>query len=110
MLSYALAVLSVTAGVPKVLQMSQELDFLGVIGLSGVTVSILGVAQVTGGILLFPKSLRMPGAGLAALVFLISSVAIFVGGNTAFGLVSLLPVLASIIVIYTILRSRRSAT
>lgn len=106
---YALAFLSVIAGIPKILQMPQELAFLSVIGLSGVAVTILGMAQSAAGILMFQRTLRLPGAELAALAFLISSVAIFASGDTAFGLVSLLPVLVSIIVIYTIKQGKRSA-
>lgn len=107
---YVLAILSAAAGIPKILQMQQEVDFLSVIGLSGIAISILGVAQFVGGILLFLKRHQLPGAGLAALAFLVSSVAIFVGGNTIFGLVSLLPVLAAIIVISTIMRSKRATS
>jgi len=98
-LIYALAMLSVAAGVPKLLQMPQELGFLRSIGFSPAGVLMLGALQLSGGILLFwPKS-RLPGAVIAGVAFLVSSVAIFVGGNTLFGLITLLPIAASIIVI-----------
>lgn len=105
--TYVLGVLSVAAGVPKLLQMPQELAFLSSIGLKGAAVSILGIAQLVGGILLFPSKLRLIGIGLASLVFLISSAAILVGGNVAFGLISLLPVLACMAVAYSLLGEMR---
>jgi len=107
-ITYALAILSVAAGVPKILRMPQELDFLSSIGFSATGVLILGTLQVTGGILLFLKTLRLPGAVIAGLAFLISSIAIFAGGNTSFGLISLLPVVVSVIVIGSLLKGARS--
>lgn len=106
---YALAILSAAASIPKILQMPQELEFLSAIGISGVGVSILGVVQLVGGILLLPKRLRLLGAGLAAMAFLVSSMALFYGGKTPFGLVSLLPVLATIIVICATVRATRGS-
>lgn len=101
---YALAVLSIAAGVPKILQIQQELDFLRNIGFSSVGVLVLGVLQFTGGILLFWKRSRLPGAVIASFALLVSSTAIFVGGNTSFGLISLLPFAVSIMVIGSLLK------
>lgn len=107
-LTYALAALGVAAAAPKILQMPQELEFLKAIGFSAIAVSILGVIQLAGGVLLFSEKSRLPGAMLTALAFLISSVAIFTGGNTKFGLISLLPVVLTIIVAYdTAARNQR---
>jgi len=96
---YLLAALSVAAGIPKLLQMPQELQFLSSIGFSAIAVSILGVIQLSGGILLLWKKMRLPGAVLAGIALLVSSVAIFSSGNTNFGLVSLLPLVLLVIVI-----------
>jgi len=101
---YALAILSAAAGMPKILQLPQELDFLRSVGFSQTGVLMLGLLQLTGGILLFWKKSRLPGAVIASLTFLVSSIAIFVGGNTSFGLISLLPVAASVIVIGSLLK------
>jgi len=101
---YALAILSAAAGMPKILQLPQELDFLRSVGFSQTGVLMLGLLQLTGGILLFWKKSRLPGAVIASLTFLVSSIAIFSGGNTSFGLLSLLPVAASLIVVGSLLR------
>jgi hypothetical protein len=101
---YVLAILSAAAGVPKIMQMPQELDFLRSIGLPQTGVLVLGLLQLSGGILLLWKKSRLPGAVIASFTFLVSSIAIFVGGNTSFGLFSLLPVVASLIVVSSLLR------
>lgn len=101
---YVLAALSVAAGIPKLLQMPQELGFLEDIGFSAIAVSVLGIVQLSGGVLLLWKKSRLPGAVLAGLAFLVSSLAIFSGGNTKFGLISLLPFTVAVIVIYSTLR------
>lgn len=108
---YALALLSIAAGIPKILQMPQELGFLESIGFSRIAVSMLGLVQLTGGILLFGRRLRLLGAVLAAAALLVSSIAIFVSGDTRFGLISLLPLVVLIIVIFGDLRGvQRSDT
>lgn len=107
---YVLALLSIAAGIPKILQLPQELDFLQAIGFTAIAVSVLGVVQLAGGLLLFFKRSRVPGAILAGLAFLISSIAIFFGGNTAFALISLLPLALLVFVIYSTMRGfRRTA-
>lgn len=108
-IAYALGLLSLAAGVPKILQMPQELGFLSSIGFSPVVVSILGVVQVVGGVMLFFARSRLVGASLAALAFLVSAVAIFVGGNLTFGVISLLPVvLADIVVFFEVKAKKRN--
>ena len=105
----ALGLLSIAAGLPKILQMPQELGFLESIGLSAIVVSILGVIQLVGGIFLLWPSLRFIGALLAGFAFAVSSVAIFVHGDAKFGLVSLVPLLALIMVIYAQRSRERSS-
>lgn len=105
-ITYALALLSVAAGIPKVLQMSQELGFLSSIGLSGIAVSMLGVVQFAGGVMLFWSRLRLAGALLATLALVVSSAAIFNSGNSVFAAISLLPIFLAILVIAIELRGR----
>ena len=97
---YALALLSVAAGIPKVLQMPQELGFLSSLGLAGPAVSVLGIVQLAGGALLVLDRYRVMGAFLAGLVFLVSSVALMAGGNVPFGLFSLLPIVVLALVVF----------
>lgn len=107
-LTYVLAALGVAAAVPKVLQMPQELEFLSAVGFSAIAVSVLGVAQLAGGVLLLWEKSRLLGAVLTGLALLMSSVAIFLGGNTQFGLISLLPIVLTIVVAFdTATRTKR---
>ena len=96
---YLLALLSIAAGIPKIQRMPQELAFLGAIGLSGLAVSALGIIQCIGGALLFSPRFRVIGAVMAGIGLLVSAAALLVGGNTPFGLVSLLPIVALVIVV-----------
>lgn len=100
-LAYALAALSIAAGIPKIMQMPQELQYLSSIGLGGMLVSVVGVVQVLGGVLMVPLSTRLIGAAVAELAFIVSSVAIFMGGNTQFGIISLVPVVLLNVIIFT---------
>lgn len=99
--NYVLAALSAAAAIPKILQVPQELGFLQVLGLSAIAVSVLGVVQLAGGALLLWERSRLAGAALAGLAFLISSVALFLGGNTRFGLISLIPLAALLVVVFS---------
>lgn len=108
-LSYALAALSIAAGIPKIMQLPQELQFLSSIGIGGILVSVVGAVQVLGGILLVPLKTRLMGAAVAEVAFILSSVAIFVSGNMPFGIVSLLPVvLLNVIILTHVMRTARS--
>ncbi|MEM7283481.1 MAG: hypothetical protein AAF438_17835, partial [Pseudomonadota bacterium] len=86
--TYLLGLLNIAAGIPKIMQMPQELEFLSALGVNGLAVSILGAIQCLGGVLLFLPSLRFTGGVLAGIGLLVSSLALFVGGNTNFALVS----------------------
>lgn len=99
-LACALALLSLTAGVPKVIQLPQELEFLGALGLSSGAVSLVGIVQVVGGGLLPWKKTRLTGAVLVAVTLLVSSLAIFASGDPVFGSVSLVPFVLSIILLH----------
>lgn len=98
-IAYALGLLSVAAGIPKILQMPQELEFLSAIGLTGIAVSILGAVQFAGGVMLFVARSRLAGAVITAVALAVSSAAIFASGNSTFGLVSLLPLVIAAILI-----------
>ena len=84
--------LSIAAGLAKVMQMQPEMEFLQGLGLSSALIVVFGLVQIAGGILLAPQKTRMMGAVLAACAFVISTVLIFVGGNLAFGLFSTIPI------------------
>ena len=98
-LVYALALLNAAAGIPKIMQMPQELAFLEAIGFGAIAVTLLGLVQFAGALLLLWTKTRLIGAGLAGLALLVSSIAIFASGNTQFGLISLLPLVVLIVAI-----------
>lgn len=92
--------LSVAAGLAKVMEAPQEVEFLQSVGLSTPLIILFGLIQIVAAVLLVSQKTRMVGASLAALAFAVSSVLIFVAGNLSFGLVSILPVLLACIIIY----------
>lgn len=91
--------LSITAAVPKLLRVPQEVTFFESVGLAGSAVLMFGFVQLAGGILLVFSRARLWGAGVVAVTFLASAIMVFLSGNTAFGLVSILPVLMACIVL-----------
>ena len=94
-----ISLLSIAAGLAKVMQTPQEMEFLQGAGLNSVMIVAFGLVQILGGVLLVPPKTRMPGAVLATSALVVSTVLIFVGGNLTFGLVSILPIaLASVII------------
>jgi len=86
-----IAILSVAAGLAKVMRSPQEIEFLQGLGLSIFVIMVFGLIQIIGGVLMAPERTRMPGAVLVTLGFVISTVLIFIGGNVTFGLISVIP-------------------
>jgi len=102
------ALLSIAAGLAKVMQTPQEMEFLQGFGLSNVMIMAFGLVQILGGVSLVPQRTRLPGAVLTASAFVLSTVLIFVGGNLAFGLVSMLPIALASVIIYRSVRTANS--
>jgi hypothetical protein len=96
----AIALLSIAAGLAKVMQSPQEIEFLQGLGLSAFLIIIFGLVQIVGGVLIAPNRTRMPGAILVTLGFVVSTVLIFMGGNVTFGLISLIPAALAGMIIY----------
>ena len=94
------ALLSIAAGLAKVMQAPQEVDFLKSAGLSLTLIVVFGLVQVLGGILLVSQKTRMVGAVLAASAFAVSTILIFMEGDLAFGLFSILPIALAGVIIY----------
>ena len=95
-----IALLSIAAGLAKVMQTQQEVEFLQGVGFSSALIVAFGLVQISGGILLVPRKTRMLGAVLATSALIVSTVLIFIGGNLAFGLVSILPIALACVIIY----------
>lgn len=99
------ALLSVAAGLAKVMQAPQEVAFLQGFGLSTVVIVVFGLVQISGGVLLVPRKTRLPGAILATTALVVSTVLIFAGGNLVFGLVSMLPIALAFFIFYQCVRT-----
>ena len=95
-----IALLSVAAGIAKVVHSPQEVEFLHSVGLNNLLISVFGVVQILGGALLSNVKVRLYGAVIVCVGFLISAILIFVSGNLAFGAVSLLPVVLTSVLIW----------
>lgn len=100
-----IALLSIAAGLAKVMQTQQEMEFLQGVGLNSFLIVAFGLVQVAGGVLLVPRKTRMLGAILAASALAVSTVLIFVAGNLTFGLVSILPIALACVIIYQTART-----
>ncbi len=100
-----MALLSIAAGLAKVMQVPKEMAFLTGLGLDNTMIFIFGAIQIVGGILLaIPKS-KMYGSVLVVIAFLVSAILVFVGGNFTFGIVSMLPVLITGFIVYQTLKN-----
>lgn len=94
-----LVLMSLVAGFAKMVQMPQELDFLASLGLGPMAVSVVGVVQTAGGMLLLLPKTRLFGAITAIAALVISSLALFTAGNAAIGLITLFPIAIGVSII-----------
>ncbi len=95
-----IVLLSASSALAKIMLMPQEVEFFGQAGLSKPMLVAFGSLQMLAALLFVTTKLRKAGAILAALAFLGSAITIFISGNTAFGLISLLPVALSTLIIF----------
>ena len=94
-----IALLSIAAGLAKVMQSPQEMEFLQGLGLSTSLIVAFGLIQIVGGILMAPKKTRLHGTVLVTFALILSTILLFMGGNIAFGLFSVVPIaLAGVII------------
>ncbi len=95
-----IALLSIAAGLAKILQTQQEMEFLQGVGLSPALIVVFGSVQLVGGALLLLKKTRIVGAVLSVSAFVVSTILLFVGGKTALGWISLLPIALACVILY----------
>lgn len=95
-----LVVLGAAAGVAKMMQVPQELEFFAELGLGNLAAAGFGVVQFAGAVLLAMPRARLAGAIISDLMFTLSAVMILLSGSIGFGLVALIPaILAGFIAI-----------
>ncbi len=92
--------MSLSAGLVKVLQMPQEVQFFERAGLGITMLILLGAGQIVGSVLTVLPKFRKPGATIIATGFLASSIVIFMTGDLAFAAISLLPVVLTGVLFY----------
>jgi len=95
-----IALLSVAAGLAKVMHTQREMEFLQGLGLSTTLIMAFGLVQIIGGVLLVSRKTRMPGAILVILALVVSTALLFIAGNTAFGWISVIPVALAGMILY----------
>jgi len=96
-----IALLSIAAGLAKLMQVPEEIKFLESFGFSIALISTYGICQILGGVLLVLPKTRVVGAIVTIVAFTLSTVLIFISGKFTFGLVSIVPiVLVSMVVLY----------
>ncbi len=108
-LTIVIALLSLAAGIAKVMQVPQEIEFLTGQGLSLNMIIIFGVVQILGGILLLVLKTKLIGAIVSLIAFAASAILVFISGNTIFGLVSMIPVAILIFIVYKSLGNKKAA-
>lgn len=93
-------VLSLATGIFKVLQQRADMELFEKIGFSAFATTLLGIAQIIGGICLIYPTYRKYGALVMASTFSIASFAVFLNEMYVFGCVSLLFIAMSLFVYF----------
>ncbi len=103
-ISIIIALLSIAAGMAKVTQTPQEIQFLNGLGLNNTMILAFGLLQVIGGMLTMPTKTRLYGASCVVVGFFISAILVFASGNYPFGILCKRQVIASGFILYRVLR------
>ncbi len=97
-------VISIATGLFKILQQEADIQLFGAIGFNETMVTLLGIVQFIGGVLLVPSKTRVVGAYIMIPTFIVASLAVFANGMWVFGGVSLVFIAMAYLVI---IRERR---
>lgn len=99
-----ITLLSITAGISKIILTPQEVEFFQNAGLGEPVVIIFGIVQMIVGVLLIIGKVRKWGAIFVALMFALSTIMIFINGMIGFGVFSILPIILTGFIIRESLR------
>ena len=91
--------LAISSGITKIMLMPQDVEFFGKYGFTNPILIAFGAVQVIGGAFMVFSKIRAIGAAIVAITFLISTVVLFMSGNTPVALVTLICVLLLMLVI-----------
>ena len=101
--------LSIATGVFKVLQQKADIDLFNTIGIGIIGTTILGIVQVTGGVLLIFPACRKSGALIMVATFCIATTAVFANRLYVFGLVSILFILMALFLLLTNVKNEKKS-
>jgi len=93
------ALLSLAAGVAKIMKAPQEVAFFESLGIDLFFMIVLGTLQIASGLIILVQRFRVIGAIIAAISFSLSAAMIWITGQIGFAMVSVLPVALAIYVI-----------
>ena len=102
-----LAVLGLSSGAAKMMQMPAEVEFFALGGLSPNVLIVFGAIQVIGGVLTVFAPYRVLGLLLLIVTFAFSSYLLFLHGGMSFAIFSCVPVVLAIAMIVVTRRRRR---
>ena len=102
-----LTILSVAAGLAKVMQTTQEMEFLQHFGFDSNLIVAYGLVQMIGGVLLALRKTFAWGTMITIVAFSLSSFLIFTRGDISFGLMSTLPILLTAFVYWQSLKTKQ---
>jgi len=105
-----ITLLCITAGAAKVMRLPEEMAFLQEFGFSANMVTIFGLIQLVGAAMLLNRKVRTYGGVFALVTFSVSSLLLFKDGNLTFFLLSLLPILFTIVLIVQSVKINRRKT
>lgn len=93
-----LVLLSIAAGVSKILLMEQEARFFAAFGVTDSLLIAFGIFQVLGGLLLAVPRTRLVGAAIVAVTFIISAVLLLLAGSWGVAAVTIIAMLLLVLV------------
>lgn len=105
-----IVLLCITAGAAKVMRLPEEIAFLQGFGFSANMVTIFGLIQLAGAAMLLKRKFRTYGGFLALSTFTFSSLLLFKDDNLTFFLLSLLPIVFTIVLIIQSVKINRQKT
>ena len=88
-----LVLLAVSSGVTKIILMQQDVEFFGAYGFTNPILIAYGALQLIGGIFLALPKIRVIGALIVAVTFLISATVLLMAGNIPLTIITLVCVL-----------------
>jgi len=105
-----IVLLCITAGATKVMRTPEEMAFLQGFSFSANMVTIFGLIQLAGGAMLLKRKFRTYGGILALSTFTFSSLLLFKDNNLTFALLSLLPIVFTLVLIIHSVKINRRKT